>query len=168
MSKLTEEERRLIEMGEHHIAYEQSHEFRPDPMVLFGEVEKLFRIFIRNREENLRESRRLILLYLERHDGCMQQDLVNFTHMSAPSVSLEITEMEKDGLLKKKKSEKDARATGIFVTGKGKERTARDKAWFEDRSRELLTVFTSEERENFVSMLCRLREALIERMKNES
>ena len=47
---------------------------------------------------------RLILLFLGRNDGSTQLDIVNWTKLKAPTISLTLQMMEEDGLIKSAKA----------------------------------------------------------------
>lgn len=164
--KLTLEEQKAVEMGREHISFERENDFRPGVMVLIGEVSKLFRIYVRNGEkEELRETRRMILHYLEHHDGCSQQDIVTYSHFSAPAVSNEIEKMEKDGLLRREKNEKDARAVCLFLTDDGKRKNKETHDYFTERSRNITDALTPAEQEIFYGMLSLLREKILNELE---
>lgn len=163
---LTPDDYRVIELGKRHVTEEEKNAFRPDPMALLNEVSKLFSVYLKQtEEESLRQSRRMLLFFLRRHDGCVQQDMVKDTHLSAPSVSLELAEMEKDGLLVRTRDESDARAVRIHITAKGIALMEAEKARFRRLSGNVFTNFSEEETEQMYTALYKMRANLLNELK---
>ena len=165
---LTEKERHAVEMGKKHIAFEKENSFKPNPMLLLKEVSKLFHIYLnQNIEDSKRESRRMILRFLDKEEGLCQQDIVNLSHLSAPAVSNELWEMEKDGLILREKDEKDARHMRLFLTPLGKEKNKEYRKTFDEVADSALSSVTEEERDLLYRILYTVRGAIIEKIKEE-
>ncbi len=169
-SPLSPEELHIIEMGKRHVSEEERLAFRPVTMALLHEVEKLFSIYLRQASDEppLRQSRRQLLFFLTRNDGCVQQDMVHDTHLSAPSVSVELADMERDGLITRRRDENDARATRIYVTEKGKKTATHAHERFIRLSEKATAGLSDGEREALFSALYTVRGTLLESMKGES
>ena len=136
----------------------------PTPPMLIHEVAKLSDIAFRRDGADLRQSRRSLLLHLEKTSGVPQQYLVEETHLTAATVSVELCEMEKEGLVRREKSDEDARMTLVFLTEEGKRDClrlrdllhARDRAMMQDISEEeglLLRRLLSRMRNNMLNSL---------------
>ena len=92
-------------------------------MMLIYDIAKGFRDKMRSKSEalGLVDAYRPILFALDRNDGCTQLDIVNFTKLKAPTISLTLQKMEASGLISRVENENDKRITNIFITEKGKE-----------------------------------------------
>ena len=166
---ITKEERLVVEMGKRHIREEKEKNFRPHPMLLLGESEKLFRIYLkRSGEDGMRETRRTVLRYLSRNAEASQKDIVEFGHFSAPSVSSEILSMERDGLIEKRRNEKDGRAFSLTLTAEGKRL---DRAQREEYCRladRVLSALSDEEKEQFFSHLYKIRDKIVTELEDKA
>ncbi len=163
---LSPEESRIVELGARHVSEEARLAYRPAPMALLHEVEKLFSIYLRqNEEQSLRQSRRQLLFFLCRNDGCVQQDMVRDTHLSAPSVSVELAEMEKDGWITRVRDENDARATRIYITEAGKSAAEREREHFRTLSENALSGLSAKEGDALFASLLRIRKNLLHELK---
>ena len=166
---LSPDDYRVIELGTRHVTEEEKNDFRPDPMALLSEVSKLFSVYLRqNERENLRQSRRMLLFFLRRHDGCVQQDMVKDTHLSPPAVSNELCEMERDGLILRRRDASDARAVRIHITEKGVALTEEEKARFRRLSGEAMAALSAEETEVLYASLYKTRAKLLNELKEQA
>lgn len=59
------------------------------------------------------------LFYLMKNDGCLFKDLSEVLMQNKSAITTLVERMEKNGLIIKKKSETDGRASNIFLTEKG-------------------------------------------------
>ncbi len=160
--RLSPEDYHVIELGKRHQSEEAARAFRPDSLALLHEVSKLFSVYLRqNEEHSLRQSRRQLLFFLLRNDGCVQQDMVKDTHLSAPMVSTELCDMEREGLITRKKDENDARAIRIHLTDKGRKITTAAREHFHRLSENALSPLTKEARAALSDTLITMRDYLI-------
>lgn len=60
------------------------------------------------------------LFYLMKNDGCLFKDLSQVLMQNKSAITTLVERMEKNGLIIKKKSETDGRASNIFLTDKGR------------------------------------------------
>jgi len=60
------------------------------------------------------------LHFLSRHDGILQNELVQHFHMDKSSVTSQLNHLEKNGYIVRKKSMDDGRSRQIFLTDKAK------------------------------------------------
>lgn len=165
---LTAKERHAVEMGKKHIVFEKENSFKPNPMILLKEVSKLFHIYLnQNIEDGTRESRRMILRFLEKEKGLCQQDIVNLSHLSAPAVSNELWEMEKEGLIKREKDEKDARHMRISLTPLGEEKNKEYRKAFDNIADTALSSVSEEEKDFLYRILYKVRGDILEKIKEE-
>lgn len=91
-------------------------------MMLIHDTSKTFKEIMRKKCEavGISDRYRLILLFLGRNDGSTQLDIVNWTKLKAPTISLTLQMMEEDGLIKRVINENDKRNVNIFLTDIGK------------------------------------------------
>lgn len=136
--------------------------FLPSPPMLIHEVAKLSDIAYRQSAAPLRHSRRQILSFLARQDGATQGQLSAFSHLTAATVSVELSEMEKEGLVLRQKDEKDLRAIRVFLTERGRELLTQVRESLLLRDGTMMAGFSPEETDLLRRMLTRVRENLIE------
>lgn len=91
------------------------------PMMLLSEISRLMGERIQSDEVNpiTQKSGQILLLELAKRDGRTQLDLVAATHLKAPTVSVSLQKLEKDGFVTRKQDEFDGRAMRVFLTDKG-------------------------------------------------
>ena len=96
-------------------------------------------------------------------DGCTQTDLAERTGLSAPTVSIALGKMEKDGLICRKTDPGDSRKTRVYLTEKG---MALDRAMREmlNENEERLTAHLDPEEK---AELRRLLEKLLDTLQRE-
>lgn len=81
----------------------------------------------------MRYSYRHIMKPLMDNDSLTQLELVKITNLKAPTISITLRNMERDGIVRREKNDNDRRETHVFITDKGKKMyakvlTALDKA----------------------------------------
>ena len=120
-------------------------------MMLIHDIAKGFRDKMRFKSEalGLVDAYRPILFALDRKDGCTQLDIVNFTKLKAPTISLTLQKMEASGLISRVENDNDKRITNIFITEKGKEVQEVIKNLFMETDNEFLSCLDKDE-EDFV------------------
>lgn len=96
-----------------------------------------------------------LLLYLRRHDGCMQKDLAKFCGIEPATVSRILAKMERQGLIRREAVADNKRATAVYLTELGTE-LGRQVLDFRTQSEEAgLRGFSAEERDAFYDYLIR-------------
>ncbi len=99
-------------------------ELKDTPVKLCNEISRLF-------HSRMRECRghdgvmsqpgaRMILQFLISTDGVIQRDLVEWTHLKAPSVSVILQKMEQEGLVHRCPDDQDLRQTRVYLTDAGR------------------------------------------------
>jgi len=143
---------------------EERHCHKPTPMMILNEVSHLMVDRIRSNHDELFSQRsvRLLIMELARKDGRTQLDLVNATHLKAPTVSVAMQKLEKLGIVTRKADEYDQRATRVFLTEKGREADNRTRKSVHDAEEIAMKHLSEEERETLAKLLLKIREALIE------
>lgn len=143
---------------------EERHCHKPTPMMILNEVSHLMLDRIRSNHDELfaQRSIRLLIMELARKDGRTQLDLVNATHLKAPTVSVAMQKLEKLGIVTRKTDEYDQRATRVFLTEKGRETDNRTRKAVHDAEEIAMAHLSEEERDTLAKLLLKIREGLIE------
>ena len=163
-------DRVVILEGEEHRKREMEAELLggnlPTPPMLIHEVAKLSGIAFRRDGTDLRLSRRSILLRLFEKSGVSQQSLVEATHLTAATISVELSEMEKEGLVRREKSEEDGRSILVFLTEEGVECYLRLKTVLKARDEAMMQDISEEESLVLRRLLSRMRNNLLNLLEN--
>ena len=87
-----------------------------------NEASYLFGEFICRELEKIgmRYSYRHVLKPLMENDSLTQLELVNITNLKAPTISITLRNMEREGIVSRRKNDTDRRETHVAITDKGK------------------------------------------------
>ena len=69
----------------------------------------------------MRSSYRHVMKPLMEQDGMTQLELVNITKLKAPTISITLRNMEREGIVRREKNDIDRRETHVYITDKGRE-----------------------------------------------
>jgi MarR family transcriptional regulator, organic hydroperoxide resistance regulator len=108
-----------------------------------------------------------VLVELWQQDGLRQIDLVNRLNVTAPTVSKMLNGLEEINLIRRQKSEEDARAAVIHLTKKGYAIREQVEAQWVDLEQGALSELRETDRIILVDLLTRLRNAFTGRTDNE-
>ncbi len=136
----------------------------PTPMSLIHEIGRLMGDKIREKGDDnpiSQRSGRLILMELSRKDGCTQLDLVRATHLKAPTISVTLQKLEKDGFVHRTPDEFDLRATRVFLTEKGKLLDSQIKKRIHEEEAAATKDLTQEETETLILLLTKIKMTLM-------
>lgn len=86
-----------------------------------------------------------VLSELGRNDGITQLELARLTRLSAPTVSVAITKMESEGLVRRETDQADMRHLRVFLTDKGRESVLKVRTAFREADSALAAGLTEEE-----------------------
>ena len=102
------------------------------------------------------------LLLLWEQDGVTQRDLVEGLQIEQPTMANTLARMERDGLIKRRRDQNDARVQRIWLTDKARalERTAKLEA--ARVNEQALAGLTEEERRAFLTLMAKVISALEE------
>lgn len=91
--------------------------------MLFNDISRLFDGRVRRETERagFPQGYRRIVFHLSHNECLTQNELVRLTHMKAPSISVQLKNMEQEKLITRKTDENDLRKSYISLTEKGKE-----------------------------------------------
>ncbi len=129
---------------------------------LLKEINRLYTLRVRVEAENhgIKNSYRALLSQLYIKDGGTQLSLVDKTGMKAPTISITLRKMEKDGLVSRVVDESDLRKTHVFLTEKGKQTTEELNAGIDKINEGLLKGLSADEKEFFVRTLENMKNGL--------
>lgn len=139
-------------------------DFRKSPMMLISEISRLMGDKIREKcDDNpiQQKSGRLLLMELAKRDGRTQLDLVHATHLKAPTISVALQKMEKDGYVTRKPDEYDLRATRVFLTEKGREIDDRIRRRIREEEALAMMDLTESEYETLVKLLLKIKGSIL-------
>lgn len=143
---------------------------RSAPMMLINEIGRLMNDRIQQRSSDaptLQKSARLLLMELARKDGRTQLDLVKATHLKAPTISVVLQKLEKEGYVTKRPDEYDLRATRVTLTDKGRTLDEQMRKTIYEEDEIALSNLTDNERETLTRLLAKVRTTLLEYDKEE-
>ncbi len=139
-------------------------DYRKSPMMLISEISRLMGDKIREKGDDnpiQQKSGRLLLMELAKKDGRTQLDLVNATHLKAPTISVALQKMEKDGYVLRKPDEYDLRATRVFLTEKGRELDNRIRKRVQEEEALAMMDLTESEYETLVKLLTKIKGSIL-------
>ncbi len=135
------------------------------PMMLINEIGRLMGDKIREKcEENpiMQRSVRLLLIELARKEGRTQLELVKATRLKAPTISVTLQKMERDGYVIRKPDRYDMRAVRVYLTEKGREIDNRTRKRIETEEAAATSVLTEAECRTLSTLLLKIRNHLLE------
>ena len=98
------------------------------------------------------------LMECDSETGMTQLQLVNITKLKAPTISITLRNMEREGIVRREKNDKDRRETYVFITDKGREMHAKILEAY-DKAEEVMLRGISKDELDAVG-------ALMEKMQN--
>jgi DNA-binding MarR family transcriptional regulator len=100
-----------------------------------------------------------VLLTVDQHEGLSQTDLVNMTGIDRSTLADMISRMLDKDLLRRKRTESDARANSVSITTSGKRTLTTVLARVAKAESQILAPLPSGKRADFVKMLTAIAEA---------
>lgn len=136
---------------------------KPTPMMLLNEISHLMGERIHSEHDELFSQRsiRLLIMELAHRDGRTQLDLVNATHLKAPTVSVTMQKLEKEGIVIRKPDIYDQRATRVYLTDKGRELDDRARKSIHQAEEDAMAELTEDDRAMLFRLLLKVRDTLI-------
>ena len=141
----------------------------PKPGLLINEISKLFHDKMRKSSEDLgfQTGYRQILRFLAHEDGVTQIDIARDCHFAAPTISVTLKKMEKEGLIRRRTDKNDTRCSRVFITEKGRELERKHFEKIMECESVLARGLSEEEEETLCRLLAKLRENMILAIENE-
>lgn len=108
----------------------------------------------------MRASYRHVMSPLMEKDGVTQLELVNKTGLKAPTISITLRNMERDGVVRREKNESDRRETHVFITDKGRQMYNQALEAYQDAENILLRDMSEEELKAIVTLMSKASQSL--------
>lgn len=112
----------------------------------------------------MRYSYRHIVKPLMENEKLTQLELVNITGLKAPTISITLRNMERDGIVKREKNISDRRETYVFITDKGKKMYAKVLSALDKAEKIMLKGLSEEE----LVAMCDTLNKMGENLKSEN
>ena len=137
----------------------------PTPMMLINDISRMMRWKLHSKDDERSEifkSSRVMLMHLAMEDGRTQLDLVHATRLKAPTVSVTLQRMERDGLVTRTSDPNDMRRTIVRLTDKGRKLEQENLGRAISAENELISILSEEEKAELTTILKKLRDKLWE------
>jgi DNA-binding MarR family transcriptional regulator len=137
---------------------------------MFHEINKLFYENIKNETKmiGINPTYRFIFMVLSQSkDGLTQSEICDLVHLKKSSVSELLHQMESEELIIREKSNLDNRKTIVKLTNKGKSLDNKIKGVFKKYELIMSSSLSNEEKENLISYIDRLKNALKGGIEND-
>jgi DNA-binding MarR family transcriptional regulator len=137
---------------------------------MFHEINKLFYENIKNETKmiGINPTYRFIFMVLSQSkDGLTQSEICDLVHLKKSSVSELLHQMESEELIIREKSLLDNRKTIVKLTCKGKALDNKIKGVFKKYELIMSSSLSNEEKENLISYIDRLKNALKGGIEND-
>ena len=100
------------------------------------------------------------MMELARRDNVTQLDLVRSTHLKAPTVSVSLQKMERDGIVLRRQDQDDLRAIRVFLTPKGRELDSQIMKKIHEQDDNAVSCLSSEELATLKQLLRKIKQHL--------
>lgn len=112
-----------------------------------NEASYLFGAYVCRQLEKIgmRYSYRHVLKPLIENDSLTQLELVNITNLKAPTISITLRNMEREGIVTRRKNDADRRETHVAITEKGKKMYKKVLEALADAEKIMLSGLTEKE-----------------------
>ena len=129
---------------------------------LIKDISNLYTLRMRVEAEDLgiKNAYRKLLSMLYKRDGYTQLELAGECGMKAPTVSITLRKMEKDGLVDRVVDEKDLRKTHVYLTDKGRQTTDKLNDAIERVNEGFVKGLSFEEKDKFIKALESIKASL--------
>ena len=129
------------------------------PLMKISEVSRVSHKLMRSDSEKLgyNQTYRLIIFYLtHKNDGATQAEIVEYSKLSKPTISLTLQKMESEGLIYRKQDDVDLRNVRVFLTEEGRKTEKVFLQIGEDVENKVFSVLNEEEKEELNRILDKL------------
>ncbi len=116
----------------------------------------------RMEKNGLRASYKRVLEPLVQHDSLTQLELVKITNLKAPTISITLRNMEREGIVSRVKNTQDRRETHVAVTEQGRRMYSKLTAAIEKVEKDMLCDISEEEKD----ALCLILEKISKNLNN--
>ena len=149
---------------------EKREQYVQSPMTLIAEISRLMGDKIREKTDSnpiSQKSGREILRELAKKDGRTQLELVKATHLKAPTISVVLQKLEKQGFVRRTPDKYDLRATRVFLTEKGIELDNTMKKRIKEEEALAMENLTDKEYDTLITLLEKIRNNILDGENNE-
>ena len=138
------------------------HESKTTAAEVIREIGDLYIVKIKKETEaiGIKNAYRPLLSALYSEDGGTQLSLAQRTGIKAPTVSITLRKMEKEGIVDRVVDESDLRKTHVYLTEKGKKLTLDMNKCIAGINAIFTAEMNKEQKEFFLSSLDRIKESL--------
>ena len=147
-------------------------ELSDNPVKLCNEISRLFRARMRETVDAdgvmTQPGAHLVLSFLAVKDGITQLELVNATHLRAPSVSAILKKMAEEGIVRRERDEQDARAVRIYLTEHGRAIDREHIKHIKALDAEALSGLDEAQKQTLMALLSVVRDNLIRKDNKEN
>ncbi len=133
-----------------------------DSIAAVNEASYMFGVYVCQELERIgmRYSYRHIMKPLMENESLTQLELVKITNLKAPTISITLRNMERDGIVRREKNDSDRRETHVYITDKGKKMYAKVLAALEKAEKTMLKGLTEKELKAVSASLKKMSENL--------
>lgn len=103
-----------------------------------------------------------LLMFLQENNGGSQKEIADISCVSKPTITVTLSGMEQQGLIKKEKDSNDRRITRIYLTTKGRDIAQNISAMHDNLNQEFFRNFSQEEQLLLRRFLLQIRDNLME------
>lgn len=163
--RLGKKDKIVFEEGKRHRRFEEEKGFLPPPFLLLAEIGRLQDTCYRFKvpeTEGVSYTRRNVLRALDLHGELLQSELAVRGHISAASVSVELSAMEREGLIQRERIETDSRKSMVSLTPLGKEKQKKIREGEMSLAAVIEKGLSKEEKEILSRMLVNVRNNLVD------
>lgn len=138
-----------------------------DSIASVNEASYLFGAYVCRELERIgmRYSYRHVMKPLMENDSMTQLELVKITNLKAPTISITLRNMEREGIVRREKNDNDRRETHVFITEKGKKMYAKVLTALEKAEKAMLKGVSEDELSALRSTLEKMSDNLRSEMK---
>lgn len=131
-----------------------------------NEASYLFGVYVCEELERIgmRYSYRNIMKPLMENESLTQLELVKITNLKAPTISITLRNMERDGIVRREKNDNDRRETHVFITDKGKKMYTKVLAVLDKAEKTMLKGLSEKE----LKAMCTTLERMSANLKTEN
>lgn len=130
------------------------------PTGLIHDISRITHEQVKKDCPEMQRSCRLIMMELAFRDNITQLDLVHATHLKAPTISVSLQKMERDGLVLRKQDPDDLRATRVFLTDKGRNIHNSIVRKIREEEARAESILSEEERKQLTDLLLKIHNHL--------
>lgn len=136
------------------------------PSMYINDVAKLFNgtIIKATERSDISHGFSRILFHLAHDDGLTQLQLVKFTHLTPPTISVALSKMEKAGYVKRAADKKDMRQMRVYLTDKGREHNDFIRQKCKETEAIMLDGISEDEQKQLCELMRKMLSNLWERM----